>query len=518
MRPKLIIASFGGSGSTYLTKKLKQFANNKYELMHSHASPDSADFLGLPVFNLNGAVEGPFSKDLEMPSGTKIVLILRTPSQAFRSRFSYKHFQNLWSGSQLEKDKELFFEDQKAFFKFSKQCLEDERDPLFFESYMRAWLALMENKKADVLFLKYEHLSHLGNQVKTFLEIDADLDFSDFSARDREVDDVAKAALKSADELYAGLPEFTSSAAQNNTVKEQTSFPKIDLNIAIDFLGAGAGDAISRYLDFYDFVSTVSNHELVKFNYVNYHCKELDFFELFNVPGRQVDESSFEKIESLSLLDLVYLILLNPSSFNANTLYKISLKNQADFSSIKYFKRLFNIPSIARKKLTYCSKLDNESIKFSADESVSKLVVHLRRSDIVGRLIKPEIEFGPIGEHGLHSRPLLHLHHIPDVLQEHDITGKIEVVVISDGLEDVKARYKDNIQVVEKLNELSDELEHGRFDYPQTTLVDRVIGKDSQSTLQTIEYMYKADYVITASSVFPRLIANLGYTKVIKVF
>lgn len=209
MKNLCLVASYGGSGSTYLVHQLSK-STQSYEFIHTHTLPTN-DKVGLPIFNnLTGHNEGPFSRGFCLPENTKIIVIYRDPEKAYKSRCSLKHYCHIWSEtdkfiSELGSDFQFeLHESRKRFNKLWQDYKSEGKDLLELESYLDTWRDFAQLRMFDIAFVKYESLGYQSFKMASFLNIEP-VDFSGFKVSERKLD-------KSTSEMFAYKEKWQSLA------------------------------------------------------------------------------------------------------------------------------------------------------------------------------------------------------------------------------------------------------------------------------------------------------------------
>lgn len=520
MKEKLVIASYGGSGSTFLAHEIN--SNGQYSVAHTHACPDlNNERLGIPVFNqLTGGAEGPFSKSCFLSEEIKVIIIVRKPSEAYDSRAGFKHFCHLWSGSsyfdEILGNKKLPIEEFGDVFRRKwKACLDDKIDVMNLSGWLDNWFKYSKISNHEIYFLKYEDIAIKEKELAEFLNIP--LSFTKFSPSERVVKSPTLDIFKSLDTRYDSLNSKKLSRVYFDTKPKEMYKPKLqNVSFHIKGMRAGAGDAISRLGKVYLCIDFLLGAKVSVEHYVNYHCKELDFLSLYGVRDL-LDKGDNENCVALSLKDFSYYCLYSRDFFitNEKVTYEIDLTDQSEMRYLDKLIREFDIP---RNFLKYLSYKPSESIEHYFSKGTFKVVAHFRRNDILGKIFCPEIERGPIGKYGLHSRRLVEWEDIDQVIKNLELDEqKIEVLLISDGVskQTLLASKKEGVEH-DVLNVI-DSLDTGGPNGSNITVVQRVIGNEADKTITALNAMFYADLVISGSSVFPNIICHIGKTKLVKV-
>jgi hypothetical protein len=194
--------------------------------------------------------------------------------------------------------------------------------------------------------------------------------------------------------------------------------------------------------------------------YSNYHCKNLDFINLF-FNGDYVD------FEPQNIINISFRDLLNQKTITDHKLIALTIDNQ-DFSSFSKFGRLDITPT--QSLFTY--KPTNNP--FLESESFNKVTLHLRETDLVSanKLIRPMIN------------PLKINNFINNLFQE-----KTDITICSDTAQN--SSYHNQIKQLS----FSDNIR----------IIDTFIGKDTETTIKTMDAIYYSDTTISKSSSFIHL-------------
>ncbi|MGO1118176.1 hypothetical protein ACTL6U_05710 [Rhodovibrionaceae bacterium A322] len=305
--------------------------------------------------------------------------------------------------------------------------------------------------------------------------------------------------------------------------KELAELPRldgIDLN-AIAF-NAGFADSYNRFELLYNFNEATNKSPISIPFYQNPHCRELDFFEIFGLgeireKTRLPEEFEGEAI-TLTLNDFLYLVFFQIDFFQPGNRYEIKMNN---FQHHVAFRNLVRLLKIDQSKLYTQLKFTRKpGFKTPFATETQKVVVHLRRGDVVGSVVDPTVKYGQRSPkaQGLSTHRLLKVKELPRVFEALELQGPVEVVLVSDGImPQTKHRYAKDERITRAFEELERELTEEEISYPDTRVVGRVIGRGPEETYDTMTLMYDADYLITLSSSFPRLICRLGETEYVNL-
>ena len=520
MKERLIIASYGGSGSTYLAHEIN--TTGRYLVSHTHACPGLENKgLGVPVFNrYTGGAEGPFSEFCFLPEKVKVIIVVRTPSEAYDSRAGFKHFCHLWSESsyfnEILGNEFESFEDAETIFKDAwKLFLEKKKDIMNLSGWLSTWFNYSQMSNHDIYFLKYEDIGEKEKELEKFLDVK--LDLSDFAPSKRKVKTLTAEIFDKQDSEYSARKSETLSISSSSTSDRQIYKPNIkNVDFRIKGMKAGAGDAIGRLGKVFSCIKFLFNAKVSIEPYVNYHCKDLDFLDLYGVRDI-LDDIDRVDCKPLTVREFAFNSLFKKDFFvsDRNVTYEIDLTDQ---SQMKYLDKLVREFSISNKFLELLNYNPSLSSKNYFSDDAFKVVAHFRRNDILGRIFSPEIEKGPIGKYGLHSRKLVDWDDLERTISNLNISTKnIEVILISDGVSEQTLLASEKEGVKEKIDEILASLHFGTTSNDNIKVVDRIIGNQASNTLRSLDAMFYADLVVSGSSVFPNIICHLGKTKLIKV-
>ena len=520
MKERLIIASYGGSGSTYLAHEIN--TTGRYLVSHTHACPSPENKgLGVPVFNrYTGGAEGPFSEFCFLPDNVKVIIVVRTPSEAYDSRAGFKHFCHLWSESSyfneiLGGEFERLEDAESIFTGIWKLFLDQRKDIMNLSGWLDAWFNYSKMSNHDIYFLKYEDIGEKENDLENFLNVR--LNLSDFEPSKRKVKPLTAEIFCKQDIEYSVKKSKTLSNSSNSTCDRQIYKPNIqNVDFRIKGMKAGAGDAIGRLGKIFSCIKFLFNAKVSIEPYVNYHCKDLDFLESYGVKDILDDIDSVD-CKPLSIRAFAFNSLFKKDFFvsERKVTYEIDLTDQSEMKYLDKLIREFNIPKNFLELLTYHpSQCSNN---YFSDDSF-KVVAHFRRNDILGRIFSPEIEKGPIGKYGLHSRKLVDWDDLDRTISDLNISARnIEVILISDGVSKQTLLASEKEGVKQKIDEILNSLHFGTPSNSNINVVDRIIGNEAPNTLRSLDAMFYADLVVSGSSIFPNIICHIGKTKLIKV-
>lgn len=531
MKKLCLIASYGGSGSTYLTH-LIQNKFPEYNCYHTHSLPEiDANRIGVPIFNkfTKHHVEGPFSRDFDLPKTSKIVFIYRNPSEAYLSRCCFKQFVHIWS------ETDYFYSvvgeepSEEKFIKEWEVKLSKKEDILNLSNYFSAWQCFAEKQIYDVAFVKYEELDKAWPKLFEFLG-GKDEDFEpliDFVPARRATPEPISEIYCDLNKIMKALPYIQTFKMQDTPLEwSKPDFKArkrlLNFSVTIASVDAGVSDAISRIGLAYDVIKTVFDVDVSIESYSNYHSEEIDFFEFFGIKNaftivEPVEEGTSDTIrtKSLRLSDFIYYALHNLDFFKENEHYRIVPDVYQNDVRLGVFRSYLGLNESFFNKLSYTPTAHY----FPYQSSSKKVVIHLRRSDICGNQLReaePELPEKMLDR--IQSRRVLLLAEaLREVAARYERVSSVDIIVLSDGLAELHERFKDFPRVIAKLSEMEKELMSDPKDScsENMTIVKRFIGKDKSATLASFDCMNEADLVITASSSFPTLISKINGVRVV---
>lgn len=520
MKERLIIATYGGSGSTFLTNEIEK--SKKYKVAHTHACPNTRDsVLGIPVFNrLTNGSEGPFSKSQFITADSKIVIVIRKPSEAYDSRLSFKHFCHLWHESTYFKDivssnDNLSFEDYREIFNERlKEYKADNKDILNLKGWLSSWNDFAENTAHPVYLIKYEDFYLNRLELSSFLNLN--LDMEGFEKRVRRVKPATEDSFKELDYEYTRVKSGILNKNKSNIFyAKKAKSRKVKSQFHFSGMKAGVGDAINRFALAYSCVKGIFDSEVSISPYTNYHCNELDFLKLYGIDDF-VSVQEVDKTKRLTIREFCYYCLYSHEYFNKKGItFEIDLSEQFSKDLLVRVCQEFDIKNNFHQLLNF--RTERSSSDYFSHDSF-KIVAHFRRNDIVGKIFKPDIDWGPIGLEGLHSRPLVSWSDVDEIIEELKIFDqKIELILVSDGLSQRVVKLGAKMNLSEQIQQLIFDLNSGSPKDKSVNVKARYIGNSEECTIHALNAMYYSDLVISGSSVFPNLICKLGDTKLIKV-
>lgn len=283
----------------------------------------------------------------------------------------------------------------------------------------------------------------------------------------------------------------------------------------------GFGDFYQRLERLYDFVKAFSDFNFIVEPYTNPHSTELDFNRLVNTNG-DIEESECVIEKTIDIADFYSLIL--SSGFKA-TKVKFNIimgPGRAILNNTELLfnseQRFINILSLELPDIPY--------LPFKSANSV-KVVYHMRRHDTVLKSFDGILPSNLKKRLGV-ERPLLDYTNCDQILSSYLAhknyeDRQIEIVLISDGVDDLLKKYEkvkhlaesnyDENLVQKKFNQLRNELDFGESGLPNTVISNRVIGRDTEKTLESVKAISEADFVITSSgfSIFMARIVGADY-------
>jgi len=395
MKPLCLIASYGGSGSTFLTSALQSVAASRYDFAHVHGAPTS-EFLGIPVFNrLTLGSEGPFSKDRELPRDSKVILIYRDPAEAYLSRCSFKHFLHIWSETDYLAEVFGCMEVSERIFNklWQKHKLED-RDILDLNQFIDLWRAYAGNNRHDICFVRYERLAEAWSELLDFLKIEetGPSVMEGFAPRPRKVPEetaIIFASLRAKINAWPPIEVFPMEDGSAQAISHPIQVFPITLRdtvFTIEAPKAGANDSIERISVIADIVKTHFGSDVRLMNYQNYHSREVDFLGLFGlrdmVVTAQPDLPQWNQVK-ITTRELIFHLLYDRSFFRDGMEYLIQPVMSSGSWEVQRLSRSCGLVRAFLGKLRYTP----QSIMFPDDVSAVKVVAHLRRQDICGGIL-----------------------------------------------------------------------------------------------------------------------------------
>lgn len=283
----------------------------------------------------------------------------------------------------------------------------------------------------------------------------------------------------------------------------------------------GFGDFYQRLERLYDFVKTFADFKFIVEPYTNPHSTELDFNRLVNTSG-DIEKSECVIEKTIDIADFYALIL--SSGFNASRV-KFNIIMGPGRAILNNTELLFNTEQRFIKKLS----LESPNIPYLPFKNASsvKVVYHMRRHDTALRPFEGILPSNLKKKLGV-ERPLLDYVICDQILASYLAykgceDSLLEIVVISDGVDDLLAKYEkvkggaesiyDEKLVQQKFNQLRDELDFGESGLPNAVISSRVIGRDKEKTLESVKAISEADFVITSSgfSIFMARIVGADY-------
>lgn len=301
----------------------------------------------------------------------------------------------------------------------------------------------------------------------------------------------------------------------------QLSNQHVNCSFTMPYSSMGFGDFYQRLEKLYDFVKTITGFKFQVEPYINPHSTELDFNELVNICGDQEDDIS--RIEKTIEISDFYTYILSSSFQEKETKFNIILgPGRAILNNTS---PLFK----TRKQFIRTLRLDLPTIDFKPYQSKDsiKVVYHMRRHDTA---LKPFVDIIPdnIRKKLGVERPLLDFVSCDAIVKSYlssknQSDKKLEIVVISDGVDDLEVKYNKITSDIEnninssKVNQvfksLKNELNFGRSNIEGSMVSNRVIGRDSDKTLKSVKAIQEADFVITSSgfSIFMARIVGADY-------
>lgn len=283
---------------------------------------------------------------------------------------------------------------------------------------------------------------------------------------------------------------------------------------------AGASDALGRIALAYNVVTTYCDIRFEHEAYKNYHAADFDFNAAlgFSTAFPAVSDGALRgDIRSLPLSDVVKGLLAGECPLCDGARYRIIADMYGSDPTIRELRLTLGLTE------TFFSHLDYtpQSRAFRSGARM-KVVFHLRRQDIAGRgLLKGMTleDLPPKLRRGLHFRTPLGIDTAFGILEDECGPGtEVDLIIASDGFATMRSRFGRCPRILQNIDAMEAEI---RDSEPVTALqvasIRRLIGTDPSVTRQTMDAMYEADLVITASSSFPRLPCRFGRTPLISV-
>ena len=370
------------------------------------------------------------------------------------------------------------------------------------------WIDAIKLNQQKILFIKYEELAQNWWAVESFLEVnesDKGTIEKEFSAKSRDIPANIAKLMEEATGLYESLPSVLET---NGVTEDSLKFEKIDTNSTFTVTGltAGFGDSFSRMDLVYRFLKQYSNLSFVLPDYQNYHSRNFDFFNFFRLSSES-QKNPKSKVVNLKFSQLIPLLIADNNIIENDTHYVIEADLYPGASELTFYPYISDENSLKNK-----AKLSVTDSVFTTDDGEFKVAIHLRRSDIskdyfVGVIDEDKLK-------GMHSRKLLQVSEaIEYVKNSYPKFSKLQVAVISDGVDELKVRFKDIPQAISVIEEIEDEIK--RVPYDKNIAYSFIIGKGTSETLKTMSTIADADLVITRSSCFPNLLCELSSTKLV---
>lgn len=519
----MIVASYGGSGSTFLVSELNKVLPRGTRVWHVHAAP--LDFLGVPVFNrFTGHSEGPFSRHHELPLDVKVIFIYRDPARAMRSRGCFQHFMHLWS--ETDEVSRLFESEAPSAerFRIEWKRLKGRGDDVFrLERFFQLWESYASKRRHEIAFLKYEELDLHWGDLLTWLGLPL-TPLKGFEASKRDVSVVDMEIYRSLQDRQAKRPGLELVSPDRTRRDEQSvvrrplgESPKTVFRVLPP--RAGAADAFSRIGLAYDVLRTLTDSEIQLSAYANYHSPNTDFLALFNVsevPGLELlgNQDRVEPTLQLSTSELIYWLLLDPNELQRGGIVEVEANEYPGSRIAQNFQRWFPFSGKFAEQLTFTPS-SNPFVDFPGVNAV----IHLRRGDIsVDAITKARSPLARLWQRpaferggGSHARPLLRVDSAVKDLKKRVPRGTVvNVVIVSDGFERQKQKYRAHPSVLRRIKHLEKEL-RCLPTYPGISLnyIGSVVGDRDDNTVKTLDAMFFADLIYTSSSSFVSLITNL---------
>lgn len=302
--------------------------------------------------------------------------------------------------------------------------------------------------------------------------------------------------------------------------------PKLENSIyTVPQMIAGASDAINRLAAIHDVMARYAPDVGFRLPpYQNYHCKDLNFFDLFGLSSLfpafvAEDDTRGRQPVTLKFSELVTRLVDGSMTWPPHTLYTI----QPDVyhfpwhenAQILQLEQRDGVTPRLRDKLDYTPQAD----PFDRNTAASRVVIHLRRKDICGGMLfhgaPQDVPRPPVH---LAVRPLLFSDIAVQVLEAELPAGHpVDLVVSSDGFDWLRLVCRAFPDLIDRI----DRIEAATLQLPVSNHLDirsvkMVVGADSATTRQSMDAMFHADLIVTASSSFPFLPGHIGGARVLR--
>jgi hypothetical protein len=302
---------------------------------------------------------------------------------------------------------------------------------------------------------------------------------------------------------------------KRNTPKFQSVKVELKSSICMAYSAMGFGDHIQRLERLYSVCSYYTSSNFMQPVYVNPHVKKLDFDSLIDVKMPYFPENAdgigyiFEFEEFFFLLNL-HCLVDDPEVTHHIYLHKATVKLDYIFAYLPICTDFYN----------------NTSYKFALDNNESgnifSVVYHMRRHDTAISLIEGFVE-GPILKRLGVKRRLLNFDDFDAIVsnyfsKRHIYPDKVNITLVSDGFLDLKARYSavagrlgisERPSTLKKFDDLEFELLQEESNLDNSKVVNRIIGRDVDCTIDSTKAIANADLVVTSSG-FAIVIAKVG--------
>ncbi|MGO1118182.1 hypothetical protein ACTL6U_05740 [Rhodovibrionaceae bacterium A322] len=295
--------------------------------------------------------------------------------------------------------------------------------------------------------------------------------------------------------------------------REFAGLPKMKgVYFTASHLFAGFVDTYNRMEVLYNLIEQINDISFQFPAYQNPHCRELDFFELYGLSKLNLPQDALpeEKVD-ITINEFAYYVFLQPEFFKENVLYDIHLNDFKAFVRLRDLSKHVELDTgILWSRIDY---RPDPTASGTFSDQASKVVLHLRRGDTLGKIVDPKAEFGTV-QNGMATFPVLRLCHVPAILKDLPLEEEIEIILVSDGISSRETnRFRNDERILEEFAEISREMVEDEIDMEGVTIIKRLIGREPQQTIETMTHIYEADYVIAMASSFSSVPARLGGTK-----
>lgn len=306
---------------------------------------------------------------------------------------------------------------------------------------------------------------------------------------------------------------------QGKQIFQRSPLPHVEFRICSPI--AGASDALGRMALAYDILTSHYESNPTIEAYSNYHSKQFDFGEAFGLEANfgvvPREEFTADTI-NIKLSEVLTQLLNGENPFVVPGKYRVRPDLYDVNPLVRQFVSDFGI------ERTFFSRLDYRpgSNPFIGNPDAHKVVLHFRRQDIAGNELfrgLTEKELPEALRRGIHSRKLLGLDIAIEVMEKFlEPNSNVQAIIASDGFEHMAKRFRKFSKVLTNIEKLEENLLADPVsDLLHISTVGRLVGTGPSSTRRTLDAMYHADLVITASSSFPRLPCRFNDAKLLSV-